>query len=65
MACSDLWAIHQRYFKECQKMRFSSHLASDKITTRGYKTSIFTKCITIMIRWFGCGMVGHGCGLAL
>jgi hypothetical protein len=28
---------------------FSSHLASDEITTRGYMMLTFAKCITIMI----------------
>jgi hypothetical protein len=28
---------------------FSSHLASDEITTRGYRVLSFTKCTTIMI----------------
>jgi hypothetical protein len=28
---------------------FSSRLASDKITTRGYKVLTFTKCTTVMI----------------
>jgi hypothetical protein len=27
---------------------FSSRLASDEITTRGYRTLTFTKCTTIM-----------------
>jgi hypothetical protein len=31
------------------KMRFSSHLASDKITTRGYRVLTFAKCIIVMI----------------
>jgi hypothetical protein len=31
------------------KRRFSSRLASDEITTRGYMALTFTKCITIMI----------------
>jgi hypothetical protein len=31
------------------KMRFSSRLVSDEITTRGYKVLIFIKYITIMI----------------
>jgi hypothetical protein len=38
--------------KEVQAMakrRFTSHLASDKITTRGYRALTSTKCTTIMI----------------
>jgi hypothetical protein len=31
------------------KMRFSSHLASDEITTRGYRAVTFAKSTTIMI----------------
>jgi hypothetical protein len=31
------------------KRRFSSHLISDEITTRGYRVLTFTKCTTIMI----------------
>jgi hypothetical protein len=31
------------------KMRFSSCLASDEITTRRYRTLTFAKCTTIMI----------------
>jgi hypothetical protein len=31
------------------KMRFSSLLASNEITTRGYRTLTFSKCTTIMI----------------
>jgi hypothetical protein len=31
------------------KRRFSSRLASDEITTRGYMELTFTKCTTIMI----------------
>jgi hypothetical protein len=31
------------------KRRFSSRLASDEITMRGYKTLTFVKCTTIMI----------------
>jgi hypothetical protein len=30
------------------KRRFSSHLARDKITTRGYRALTFAKCTTIM-----------------
>jgi hypothetical protein len=30
------------------KRRLSSRLASDEITTRGYMTLTFAKCITIM-----------------
>jgi hypothetical protein len=32
-----------------RKMRFSCHLVSDEITTRGYKTVTFAKCTPIMI----------------
>jgi hypothetical protein len=35
------------------KMRFSSRLASDEITTHGYRALTFTKCITIMIAELG------------
>jgi hypothetical protein len=31
-----------------QKGGFSSRLASDEITTRGYMTLIFAKCTTVM-----------------
>jgi hypothetical protein len=31
------------------KRRFSSRLASDEITMRGYRILIFAKCTTIMI----------------
>jgi hypothetical protein len=31
------------------KRRFSSHLASDEITTRGYRALTFVKCTIIMI----------------
>jgi hypothetical protein len=31
------------------KMRFSSRLASNEITTRGYRALTFAKCTTIMI----------------
>jgi hypothetical protein len=31
------------------KWRFSSHLASDEITTHGYMVLTFAKCTTIMI----------------
>jgi hypothetical protein len=48
MAYSDLWAIHQRKCKECQKGGFYSRLASDEITTRGYRALTFVKCITVM-----------------
>jgi hypothetical protein len=34
------------------KKRFSSHLASDEITTHGYKTLSFVKSTTIMIAEF-------------
>jgi hypothetical protein len=32
-----------------EKRGFSSRLASDEITTRGYRVLTFAKCITIMI----------------
>jgi hypothetical protein len=32
-----------------QKGGFSSRLASDEITTRGYRMLTFAKCVTIMI----------------
>jgi hypothetical protein len=32
-----------------EKGGFSSHLVSDEITTRGYKTLTFAKCTTVMI----------------
>jgi hypothetical protein len=31
------------------KMRFSSRLANDEITTHGYRVLTFAKCTTIMI----------------
>jgi hypothetical protein len=31
-----------------EKGGFSSRLASDEITTRGYRTLTFAKCLTIM-----------------
>jgi hypothetical protein len=31
------------------KIRFSSRLASDEITTRGYRALTFAKCTTMMI----------------
>jgi hypothetical protein len=43
MACSDLWAIHQRKCKEWQNEDFSSRLASDEINTRGYRVLTFAK----------------------
>jgi hypothetical protein len=49
MACSDLWAIHQRKCKEWQKGGFYSRLASDEITTRGYRVLTSVECTTIMI----------------
>jgi hypothetical protein len=49
MACSDLWAIHQRKCKEWQKGGFYSRLADDEITTHGYRVLTFAKCTTIMI----------------
>jgi hypothetical protein len=49
MACSDLWAIHQRKCKEWQKGGFYSRLASDEITTRGYRVLTSAECTTIMI----------------
>jgi hypothetical protein len=48
MVCSDLWVIHQRKCKNGKK-GFSSCLASDEITTRGYRMLTFATCITIMI----------------
>jgi hypothetical protein len=35
--------------QEWQKGGFSSHLASDEITTRGYMVLTFATCITITI----------------
>jgi hypothetical protein len=72
MAYSDLWAIHQRKCKEWQKGGFYSRLASDEITTRGYRALTFVKCTTIMTvvlmvtsglrssfdKMVWCGMVG-------
>jgi hypothetical protein len=49
MACSDLWAIHQRKSKESQKGGFYSHLARDEITTRGNRALTIAKCTTVMI----------------
>jgi hypothetical protein len=48
-ACSDLWAIHQRMYKEWQKGGFYSLLASDEITTPGYRVLTSVECTTIMI----------------
>jgi hypothetical protein len=49
MACSDLWAVHQRKCKNGKKGGFYSRLASDEITTRGYIVLTSTECTTIMI----------------
>jgi hypothetical protein len=49
MACSDLWALHQRKCKEWQKRGFSSHSASDEITMHGYRVLTSVQCTTIMI----------------
>jgi hypothetical protein len=49
MAHSDLWAIYQRKCKEWQKGGFYSRLASDKITTCGYRVLTSAECTTIMI----------------
>jgi hypothetical protein len=49
MACSDLWAIHQRKCKEWQKGGFYSRLASDEITTHGYRVLTSAECTTVMI----------------
>jgi hypothetical protein len=35
--------------KEWQKGGFYSHLASNEITTRGYRVLTITKCTTVMI----------------
>jgi hypothetical protein len=48
MTYSDLWAIHQRKCKNDKKGGFSSRLASDEITTRGYMALTFATCITVM-----------------
>jgi hypothetical protein len=40
--------MHQRKCKEWQKGGFSSLLASDEITTRGYRALTFVKCTTVM-----------------
>jgi hypothetical protein len=56
------------------KWRFSNRLASDEITTPGYRALTFAKCTTIMVvelivmsgldplenRWFGLVMVWFG-----
>jgi hypothetical protein len=60
------------------KRKFSSPLASNEITTRGYRALTFAKCTTVMtamlsvtsslgsrIVGFGCGMVWFGFGLAI
>jgi hypothetical protein len=50
---------------------FSSHIASDEITTHGYRVLTFAKCTTIMIvvlaawdpfltRWYGWEWDGFG-----
>jgi hypothetical protein len=61
--CSDEWeisevthlgshgargAIHQRKCKNGKKGGFSSRLASNEITTRGYRMLTFAKCTTVM-----------------
>jgi hypothetical protein len=48
-ACSDLWAIHQRKCKNGKRGGFYSRLASDEITTRGYRVLTSVECTTIMI----------------
>jgi hypothetical protein len=40
--------MHQRKCKEWQKGGFSSRLASDEITTHGYRALTFAKCTTVM-----------------
>jgi hypothetical protein len=74
MACSDLWAIHQKKCKKWQKGGFSSRLSSNEITTHGYRVLPFAKCTTIMIavlrlqavwdplltRWYGWEWDGFG-----
>jgi hypothetical protein len=42
-------SISERGMTEWQKGGFSSRLASDEITTCGYKVLTFGKCITMMI----------------
>jgi hypothetical protein len=49
MACSDLWAIHQRKCKEWQEGSFYNRLASDEITTHGYWALTLAKCTIVMI----------------
>jgi hypothetical protein len=49
MICSDLWGTHQRKCKEWEKGGFYSRLASDEITTHGYRVLTFVMCTTIMI----------------
>jgi hypothetical protein len=59
------------------KRRFSSHLASDEITTYGYRALTFVKCTTVMTvmltvisglrssrDWLVLGVVWFGFGLA-
>jgi hypothetical protein len=40
--------MHRRKYKNGKKGGFSSRLASDEITTLGYRVIIFVKCITVM-----------------
>jgi hypothetical protein len=40
--------MHQRKCKNDKKEVFSSRLASDEITTRGYRALTFAKCTTVM-----------------
>jgi hypothetical protein len=55
------------------KRRFSSRLASDEITSHGYRAQIFAKCTTVMTVVLtvtsGLGSsrdyLGFGCGLVL
>jgi hypothetical protein len=62
MACSDVYIIHQRKCKNGKKGGFSSRLASDEITTRGYRALTSTKCLTVMIAVL---MVTSGLGSSL
>jgi hypothetical protein len=49
MARSDLCVTQERKCKNGKKGGFSSRLASDKITTHGYRALTFAKCTIVKI----------------
>jgi hypothetical protein len=49
MACSVPCAVHQRKCRNGKKRGFYSRLASDEITTRGYRVLTYADYTTIMI----------------